>query len=156
MPELTFDQIDAITDIAWHFSNLLRASLRALATDDPAPHFFEMMDALRPMVEMLAGVPSSFDYYYTIFEMALEDFENPKGLDELDHKRLIVARSGMELLARQTHNSERKTAGYEALLADQLQRFDRLIEAFQNSRKTPPEAGTPPPMTGPDQKPAKK
>jgi hypothetical protein len=136
IPEFTPEQRDDVHEAADYFARVLRASLHALAAPDPLPHFFAMMDALHPLKQLIEDVPQSFDYYYWLFYLALERFENPQDPDEMDLRRLVLARSGMSLLAIQTDGDERSTSGQESRLAEEIRLFDGQVEALQKARQS--------------------
>lgn len=140
VPILKPDQVAELPDVADMLSDFWRASLYVLSTADPLQGFLELMGCLLPLVSSLQAIPPSYDYFFELFDSALDDFGIPQALDESEVRRLASAKAGLALIAARSASRRGATFGSEENLCSVTETFDLAVCGFVGSLEEQREA----------------
>ena len=120
--KLTEQQAKAERDLAFEIAELFRETLRSISANDRRGPMVKVLAAFVASRNLANRIDHSF-YFYPILELAVDQFNSPQGLAQIEDSRLRLARAGFRLLATVTdpHVSSR---GYASRRARDIRNFD--------------------------------
>ena len=124
--QLSEDQARQETDLAIEIAVLFREAMRAMSANDRRGAVNEVLFSYSACRNLAGRIDHNYRFY-PILERALEQFENPDVMTDLEEARLDLSRAGVRLLATATDPSNRRR-GYASRLARDTQNFDGKLE----------------------------
>ena len=122
---LTPQQAQAQSDLALEIAELVRETLRSISANDRRGAMVKVLGAFQASRNLARRIDHSY-YYYEILEVALDQFDNPEDLLEMEARRLDVARAGVRLLATVTDRRVRNR-GHASRRARDIANFDDKV-----------------------------
>ena len=114
------------SDLALEIAVLFRETMRAMSANDRRWAVNEILFSYNACRNLVGRIDHSYRFY-PILERALEQFENPDVMTDLEEARLDLSRAGVRLLATATDPNSRRR-GYASRLARDTQNFDGKLE----------------------------
>ena len=119
---LTPHQAKAESDLALEIADLFRETLRSISADDRRGPMVKVLAAFVASRNLANRIDHSY-YFYPILERAIDQFNSPEGLTQIDVSRLRLARAGVRLLATLTDPNV-GFRGYASRRARDTRHFD--------------------------------
>ena len=135
---LTPHQAKAESDLAFEIAALFRETLRSISANDRRGPMVKVLGAFVAARNLANRIDHSY-YFYPILELAIDQFNSPEGLREIDVRRLHLARAGMRLLATLTDRQVR-AGGYASRRARDIRNFDAELAGL-HAEIEPPTSG---------------
>ena len=131
---LTVEQAKAESDLAMEIAVLFREAMRSMSANDRRGPLNQVLFSYNACKNLAGRIDHSY-YFDPILQLAIDQFNVPAGLTELDAGRLNLARAGVRLLATRTDPDKRR-GGYASRVARDTKNFDYMLNWFNAMKES--------------------
>ena len=123
---LSEEQAKAESDLAMEIAVLFREAMRSMSANDRLGPLNQVLFSYNACRNLAGRIDHSY-YFDPILQLAIDQFNAPEGLTDLQLARLDLARAGVRLLATLT-DADTRRGGYASRLARDTENFDGKLE----------------------------